>query len=592
MISKVFKAKGDLWVPVLLLVCLFCFVQKDVVAQQLQEPEMVYVTGGSFTMGCTFEQGSDCNTDEKPSHTVKLTGFAIAKYEVTQSLWKQVMGNNPSRFKGDSLPVENVTWDEVQIFLQRLNAQTGKNYRLPTEAEWEYAARGGQQSRQTQYAGGVNIEEVAWCNLNSENQTHPVGTKQPNELGLYDMSGNVWEWCSDYYGTYSSDNATNPKGPTKGSSRVLRGGCYASINRQERVSIRKSFYQGGKDYMTGFRLAMDDDREARAAAAAAQAEQERIAAEKAAADAAKKAEQERIAAEKAAADAAKKAEQERIAAERAAEQERMAAERAAAEAAKKAEQERIAAEKAAERERIAAERAAERERIAAERAAEEAAAEAARIAEQKRIEAEWAAEQARRDSIAAVKAALREEHQREVQHRRDSIRALPFNTFFTLNVACSGIPQWSYGFKVGQVRKAGWYVSLMTNFNFKGAFSNFDDNQNYVLTGKQKTTRLSATVGLVVRPCKPMSIMLGAGFGYRSLNIETTDGWRNYPKRTFYGPEVAFGFMFHAKWFVLTTEVVAIPYDFNHSEVEWHKRIEGKLGIGFMLPNKKKNAMK
>lgn len=567
MISKVFKARGDLLVPILLLVCFFCFVQKNGMAQQLQEPEMVFVTGGSFTMGCTFEQGSDCNTDEKPSHTVKLTGFAIAKYEVTQSLWKQVMGNNPSRFKGDSLPVENVTWDEVQIFLQRLNAQTGKNYRLPTEAEWEYAARGGQQSRQTQYAGGVNLEDVAWCNLNSENQTHPVGTKQPNELGLYDMSGNVWEWCSDYYGSYSSENATNPKGPAKGSSRVLRGGCYASISAQERVSVRKSFYQGGKDYMTGFRLAMDDDREALAAAAAALAAQERLAAEKAAAEAAKKTEQERVAAEKAAAEAAKKAEQERIAAEKAAERERMAAEKAAeqeriaaekaaADAAKKAEQERIATEKKAEQDSIAAEKKAEQERLAAERQAK------------------------------------KEAHDRLVQHRRDSIRALPFNTFFTLNVACSGIPQWSYGFKVGQVRKAGWYVSLMTNFNFKGAFSNFNDKQDYVLTGKQKTTRLSATAGLVVRPCKPMSILLGAGFGYRSLNIETTDGWRNYPKRTFYGPEVAFGFMFHIKWFVLTTEVVAIPYDFNHSEVKWHKRIEGKLGIGFMLPNKKKNAMK
>ena len=118
-------------------------------AQGIQEPEMVFVAGSSFTMGCTFEQGSDCASDEKPSHEVQLTGFAIAKYEVTQALWKQVMGNNPSRFKGDDLPVENVTWDDVQVFLQRLNAQTGKNYRLPTEAEWEYAARGGQQSRQT-----------------------------------------------------------------------------------------------------------------------------------------------------------------------------------------------------------------------------------------------------------------------------------------------------------------------------------------------------------------------------------------------------------------------------------------------------------
>jgi formylglycine-generating enzyme required for sulfatase activity len=146
---------------------------------------------------------------------VQLTGFAIAKYEVTQALWKQVMGNNPSRFKGDSLPVENVTWDDVQIFLQRLNAKTGKNYRLPTEAEWEYAARGGQQSRQTMFAGGSELETVSWCSSNAENSTHNVGTRQPNELGICDMSGNVWEWCSDYYGQYSSDKQTNPTGAKK-----------------------------------------------------------------------------------------------------------------------------------------------------------------------------------------------------------------------------------------------------------------------------------------------------------------------------------------------------------------------------------------
>ena len=184
-------------------------------AQGIQEPEMVFIAGGSFTMGCTFEQGSDCASDEKPSHEVQLTGFAIAKYEVTQALWKQVMGNNPSRFKGDSLPVENVTWDDVQIFLQRLNAQTGQNYRLPTEAEWEYAARGGQQSRQTMFAGGSELETVAWCSSNAENSTHNVGTRQPNELGICDMSGNVWEWCSDYYGQYSSDKQTNPTGAKK-----------------------------------------------------------------------------------------------------------------------------------------------------------------------------------------------------------------------------------------------------------------------------------------------------------------------------------------------------------------------------------------
>ncbi len=309
-------------------------------AQGIQEPEMVSVAGGTFTMGCTFEQGVDCGFDEKPTHEVQLTGFSIAKYEVTQALWKQVMGNNPSRFKGDSLPVENVCWDDVQIFLQRLNTLTGKNYRLPTEAEWEYAARGGNQSQQKQFSGDFEVAPVAWCNTNSKNTTHAVGGKQPNELGLYDMSGNVWEWCSDYYGTYSSSRQVNPKGAKKGTGRVLRGGCFTGSIQQCRVAARKSQYSGNKDYMTGFRLAMDDEEAIRAEAAAQQVEQNRVVAEKAA----KGEERERIAAEK-------KAEQDRIAAEKKAEQERIATEKAAVEAAKQAEQERIAAEKKEEKDR-------------------------------------------------------------------------------------------------------------------------------------------------------------------------------------------------------------------------------------------------
>ena len=531
-------------------------------AQGIQEPEMVFVAGGSFTMGCTFEQGSDCASDEKPSHEVQLTGFAIAKYEVTQALWKQVMGNNPSRFKGDDLPVENVTWDDVQVFLQRLNAKTGKNYRLPTEAEWEYAARGGQESRQTQFAGGSELETVAWCSSNAENTTHAVGTRQPNELGLYDMSGNVWEWCSDYYGQYTSDKQTNPTGAKKGTARIVRGGCYAAIGRQCRVASRKSLYQGGKDYMTGFRLAMDDDREARAAEAARQAEEARIAAEKAAAEAAKQAEQERIAAEK-------KAEQERVAAEKAAEA-----------AAKQAEHERIAAEKKAEQDRIAAEKKAEQDRIAAEKADKAAA----KQAEQERIAAEKKAEQER---IAAERQAQKEDHDRKVQHRRDSINALPWNTFFTVNAAVSPIPQFSYGFKVGQVKVVGWYFSAMTNFHFKGAFTPFEDNDHYVLTGKQKATKLSALAGLVVQPCQPLSIHIGAGFGYRAFTTETEDGWYNLPKRTYYGVDAALGLMFHIKGFALSVEAVYTPCDFNHSGVKPLSRLEGKLGIGFCLPNKR-----
>ena len=542
---------------------LFFILQGKVIAQQVTEPEMIFVGGGTFEMGCTFEQGGDCASDEKPSHFVQLTGFAISKYEVTQALWKQVMGNNPSRFKGDSLPVENVSWDDVQVFLQRLNSKTGKNYRLPTEAEWEYAARGGQLSRQTQYAGGSDLENVAWCSANSDNLTHNVGGRQPNELGICDMSGNVWEWCSDYYGTYVTDKQTNPTGVKKGTARVLRGGCYAAIGRQCRVSGRKSLYQGGKDYMTGFRLAMNDDREARAAAAAQQAEQERIAAEKAAAEAARQAEQERIAAEK-------KAEQERIAAEKKAEQERIAAEKAAAEAARQAEQERIAAEKKAEQERIAAEKKAEQERIAAEKAA----AEAARQAEQERI--------------AAEKQAKREEQAIKAQHRRDSLNALPWNTFFTVNAAASVIPQFSYGFKIGQVKVVGWYFSAMSNFHFKGALKPFEEMETYVLTGKQRGSRLSCTAGLVVLPCKIMSIHIGAGYGYRGLTMKTTDGWHSYNKRTYYGVDASLGLMFHINMITISAEVVVNAFDFNHSEVAFKNRIETKLGVGFMLPNNKK----
>ena len=186
---------------------------------------MVYVSGGTFTMGATSEQGSDAYDGEKPVHSVTLSSFYICKYEVTQALWKAVMGSNPSNWKGDDLPVETVSWDDCQTFIRKLNALTGKNFRLPTEAEWEFAARGGNNSRGYKYAGSNNIETVAWYDGNSGNKTHVVGTKSPNELGLYDMSGNVWEWCQDRYGSYSGASQTNPTGASSGSNRVLRGGC-------------------------------------------------------------------------------------------------------------------------------------------------------------------------------------------------------------------------------------------------------------------------------------------------------------------------------------------------------------------------------
>ena len=222
----------------------------------LPEIEMVWVSGGTFTMGATSEQGSDAWDGEKPAHSVTLSGYYIGKYEVTQAQWKAVMGNNPSRFKGDNLPVENVSWNDVQEFIRKLNQLTGKSYRLPTEAEWEYAARGGSNSRGYKYSGSDNVGSVAWYYENSGSTTHPVGSKSPNELGIYDMSGNVWEWCQDWYGDYSSSSQRNPKGPASGSNRVLRGGCWSNDARDCRVSNRFSVSPGDRGYILGFRLVL------------------------------------------------------------------------------------------------------------------------------------------------------------------------------------------------------------------------------------------------------------------------------------------------------------------------------------------------
>lgn len=202
---------------------------------------MVYVSGGTFTMGATSEQGSDAYDNEKPAHRVTLSSYHIGKYEVTQAEWRAVMGSNPSKFKGDNLPVEQVSWNDCQEFIRKLNSITGKNFRLPTEAEWEFAARGGNNSRGYKYSGSNDIGSVAWYDDNSGYETHPVGHKSPNELGLYDMSGNVWEWCQDWLGDYSSSfqtNPTGPTGPTPGFYRVYRGGCWFFSARGCRVSER------------------------------------------------------------------------------------------------------------------------------------------------------------------------------------------------------------------------------------------------------------------------------------------------------------------------------------------------------------------
>ena len=249
---------------------------------ELEKDEMVFVEGGTFTMGATSEQGtSDPYEDEYPTHQVTLSDFYIGKYEVTQQLWEYVMkysgtcadgssisayasdvwlGSNPSSTYGvgNYYPAYNVSWEDiVNIFIPRLNKITGKTFRLPTEAEWEYAARGGNKSKGYKYSGSNTIGDVAWYDGNSS-MTHEVGTKAPNELGLYDMSGNVYEWCSDWYSSsyYSSSPSTNPTGPTSGSYRVLRGGGWYDFALYCRVSDRNYGSPDSRYIILGFRLVM------------------------------------------------------------------------------------------------------------------------------------------------------------------------------------------------------------------------------------------------------------------------------------------------------------------------------------------------
>ncbi len=220
--------------------------------------DMVYVSGGTFMMGASASDSEAVNND-KPAHRVTLSGYYIGKYEVTQKQWVEIMGSNPSYFKSDGRPVEQVSWDDVQEFISRLNAKTGKNYRLPTEAEWEYAARGGNSSRGYIYSGSNSIDEVAWYSGNSGDKPHTVGTKLPNELGIYDMAGNVYEWCSDWYDSsyYNNSPSSNPKGPSSGAHRVLRGGSWLDYTWDCRVSRRGSSSPDDRFNSYGFRLALD-----------------------------------------------------------------------------------------------------------------------------------------------------------------------------------------------------------------------------------------------------------------------------------------------------------------------------------------------
>jgi formylglycine-generating enzyme required for sulfatase activity len=221
-------------------------------------PEMVFVEGGTFMMGATEEQVEDAYKSEKPAHQVTLDSFEIGKYEVTQAQWQAVMSHNPSHFKNHpEYPVEQVSWYDVQEFIQKLNSITGKTYRLPTEAEWEYAARGGNKSRGYKYAGTTNdLDAYAWYDGNSGDKSHPVGQKSPNELGIYDMSGNIWEWCQDYYDAdyYKSSPTKNPLNSKKSSYNVFRGGSWNINSQLCRVAYRSYLIPNFRSYIVGFRL--------------------------------------------------------------------------------------------------------------------------------------------------------------------------------------------------------------------------------------------------------------------------------------------------------------------------------------------------
>ena len=219
------------------------------------------VNGVSFKMlavkGGTFQMGSDDWYEwEKPVHQVTLSDYYIGETEVTQELWNAVMGSNPSYFTGSmQRPVEMVSWNDCQTFISKLNQLTGETFRLPTEAQWEYAACGGNKSKGYTYSGSNEIDEVAWYDDNSDEMTYHVKTKAPNELGIYDMSGNVWEWCSDWYGSYSFAAQTDPTGPSKGSHRVIRGGSWCEYTTDCRVANRDGYTPTHTNSDQGLRLA-------------------------------------------------------------------------------------------------------------------------------------------------------------------------------------------------------------------------------------------------------------------------------------------------------------------------------------------------
>lgn len=227
--------------------------------------KMIYVEGGNFMMGCGPEQGNNCYQNEQPSHSVSLNSFYISALEITQSQWEKVMGISINEQKeqsgysrlygvGSNYPMYYVSWNDAMKFCKQLSKKTGKNYTLPTEAQWEYAARGGTYFKDTRYAGAKTIDDVAWASQNSQASAHQCGAKNANELGIYDMSGNITEWCLDWYDDYDTYNITDPVNNERGTFKVLRGGCWDSKNTQCRVSSREFDKPQTRHYNYGFRI--------------------------------------------------------------------------------------------------------------------------------------------------------------------------------------------------------------------------------------------------------------------------------------------------------------------------------------------------